>query len=138
MNNLNQKRKQAAMAILAATCASGVVAATPTPNIEIPKQIFLTLADVAMCTVIWDIYFDEELLQKDIKSILLELGLIAAISIFTAYITARAITTLTSKLTTSLGSFGWGIEGLIAGCATILLGMAWAFYCDDLYRHPSS
>lgn len=88
--------------------------------------------------MIWDIYFDEKLSQKNTKSILLELGLIAAISIFTAYITARAITTLTRNLSSSLGSFGWGIEGLIAGCATSFLGVAWAFYCDDLYRDPSS
>jgi hypothetical protein len=137
VSNLNQKRKRVFVAILAAVCGSGVVIADPTPSIEIPKQIFMTVADVAMCAVIWDIYFDEELSQKDIKSILVELGLITLISVGTAYVTAKAITGLISQLIDGLGSIGWGVAGLIAGLATALLGLAWAFYCDDLYRHPS-
>lgn len=137
MSSLHQKRKQAALAILAAIGGSGFVAATPTLSMEIPKQIFMTVADIAMCTMIWDIYFDEELSQKDIKSILLELGLIAVVSVVTAFIIARAIIVLIDQLINRLGSIGWGVAGLFAGFITALLGIGWAFYCDDLYRHPS-
>lgn len=137
MSNLRQKRKRVFLVILAAVSSSGVVTAAPTPDMEIPKQIFLTVADVAMCTLIWDIYFDEELAQKNIKSILLDLGLIGVISVVTAFITAKAITALISQMTNWLGSIGWGVAGLIAGLATSLLGVGWAFYCDDLYRHQN-
>lgn len=137
MSNLRQKRNRVFLAILAAVSGSGVVTAAPTPDMEIPKQIFLTVADVAMCTVIWDIYFDEELSQKNIKSILLDLLLIAVSSVVTALVTAKAITALISQITNWLGSIGWLVAGLIAGVATSLLGVAWAFYCDDLYRHQS-
>lgn len=137
MSSLRQKRNRVFLAILAAVSGSGVVTAAPTPDMEIPKQIFLTVADVAMCTIIWDIYFDEELSQKNIKSILLDLLLIAVISLVTALVTAKAITALISQITNWLGSIGWLVAGLIAGVATSLLGVAWAFYCDDLYRHQS-
>ena len=80
MSNLNLRRKKAALAILAAVGGSGVVMAIPIPNVEIPKQVFMTAANVAMYTVVWDIYFDEELSQKDVKSILLDLSLITLIS----------------------------------------------------------
>lgn len=137
MSSLRPKRNRVFLAILAAVSGSGVVTAAPTPDMEIPKQIFLTVADVAMCTVIWDIYFDEELSQKNIKSILLDLLLIAVISVVTALVTAKAITALISQITNWLGAIGWLVAGLIAGVATSLLGVAWAFYCDDLYRHQS-
>lgn len=125
------------MAILAAVSGGAVVTATPTPSMEIPKQIFLTVADVAMCTIVWDIYFDEELSQKDVKSILLDFGLIAVVSTVTAFITAKAITALISQLINLFGSIGWGIAGLIAGSATGILGVGWACYCDDIYRHQN-
>lgn len=137
MSNLHQKRNRVFLAILVTVSGSGVVTAVPRPDIEIPKQIFLTVADVAMCTIIWDIYFDEELSQKNIKSILLDLLLIAVISVVTAFITAKAITALISQITNWLGSIGWLVAGLIAGVAISLLGVGWAFYCDDIYRHKT-
>lgn len=135
--NLNKKRKKAALAILAVAAGSGVVIAIPISSGEIPKQVFMTVAAVAMYTVIWDIYFDEELSQKDIKSILVDLGLITLISAGTAYITAKGATALISDITNWLGAIGWGVVGIIAGSVTGLLGVAWASYCDDLSRNQS-
>ena len=137
MSNLNLRRKKAALAILAAVGGSGVVMAIPMPSVEIPKQVFMTAANVAMYTMIWDIYFDEELSQKNVKSILLDLSLITLISAGTAYVTAKGTTALISDITNWLGAMGWGVAGAIAGSATGFLGLTWTFYCDDLYRNPS-
>ena len=137
MSSLHNKRKQVSIAILAAVFGTGVVTATPTPNLEISKQVFLTIANVAMCALIWNIYFDEELSKKDIISILLDLLVVTAISAFTAYITAKGITTLIDDITNWLGVIGWLVIGMIAGLATSLLGIGWASYCDDLYRHQT-
>ena len=132
---LHHKRKQASIAILAAVFGTGVVTATPTPDIEVSKQVFLTIANVAMCAIVWNIYFDEELSKKDIVSILLDLLVVTVISAFTAYVTAKGITTLINDITSWLGVIGWMVIGIIAGLATSLLGIGWASYCDDLYRH---
>lgn len=137
MSSLHHKRKQVFIAILAAVCGSSVVTATPTPDIEISKQVFLTIADVAMCAIIWNIYFDEELSKKDVISILLDLLVVTVISAVTAYITAKGITALINDVTDWLGLMGWGVIGIIAGLATSLLGVGWASYCDDLYRHQA-
>jgi hypothetical protein len=123
------------MAILATFFGAGLVTATPAPNLEIFKQIFLTIADVAMCTIVWDIYFDEELAQKDIKSLLLEFGLIALICVVTAFITAKAVLAVIGKLIILFGVLGWAIAGIVASITTAILGLAWLFYCDDFYRH---
>ena len=137
MSSLHHKRKQVSIAILAAVFGTGVVTATPTPNLEISKQVFLTIANVAMCAIVWNIYFEEELSKKDILSILLDLLVVTIISAFTAYVTAKGITTLIDDITNWLGVIGWVVIGMIAGLATSLLGIGWASYCDDLYRHQT-
>ncbi len=138
IGQVKQKRNKATIAILAAVIGTGVVTFNATPNIELPKQMFITIADVAMCIMLWDIYFDEELSKKTIQSVLSELFLITLSSIFTAYILARGITALTTYLTHALGSLGWGISGILAGLFTGLLGIGWTFYCDDWYRNSKS
>ncbi|MDJ0686949.1 MAG: hypothetical protein QNJ41_00410 [Xenococcaceae cyanobacterium MO_188.B32] len=137
MSSLHHKRKQVSIAILATVFGTGVVTATPTPNLEISKQVFLTIANVAMCALVWNIYFDEELSKKDIISILLDLSIVTVISAFTAYVTAKGITALINDITNWLGVIGWVVIGIIAGLATSLLGIGWASYCDDLYRHQT-
>jgi predicted neutral ceramidase superfamily lipid hydrolase len=138
MSQVRRKRNKAAIAILAAAVGTGVVTLNPTPNMDIAKQIFITIADVVMCIMLWDIYFDEELSQKTVQSFLSELCLITLSSIFTAFILAKGITALTNYLTQALGSTGWGISGLLAGMATGFLGIGWTFYCDDWYRNSKS
>jgi hypothetical protein len=138
IGQVKQKRNKAAIAILAAVVGTGVVTLNPTPDIEVAKQMFITIADVAMCIMLWDIYFDEELSKKTIQSVLSELCLITLSSVFTAYILAKSITVLMNYLIHVLGSAGWGISGVLAGLFTGLLGIGWTFYCDDWYRNSKS
>jgi hypothetical protein len=138
IGQVKQKRNKAAIAILAAVVGTGVVTLNPTPDIEVAKQMFITIADVAMCIMLWDIYFDEELSKKTIQSVLSELCLITLSSVFTAYILAKSITVLMNYLIHVLGSAGWGISGVLAGLFTGLLGIGWTFYCDDWYRNSKA
>lgn len=135
MDNLTQKRQQSCLAILATVFSIALVAAAPKVNPDSVKEIFLTVADVAMCMVIWNIYFQENLYQRNIKSILLELFFVIVVIAITAYIASKGITVLSSKLTPRLGQIGWWTVGAIAALVTSLLGGAWAFYCDDLYKN---
>jgi hypothetical protein len=136
MRNLSVRRKKAIAAIFAAIGGIGFVSATPTSNLETAKQVFVAAANVAMYAVIWDIYFDEELAQKDIKSLLTDLSIITLMSAGTAWVTTKAIAVLMKDFVDGLGWFGWGITGVLAGLVTGLLGFGWIYYCDDLYRNP--
>ena len=135
MKNLTQKRKQSCFVILAIVFGSAIAASAPKVDLDNAKQVFLTVADVTMCLAIWDIYFKESLYQKKIKSILLELFFVIMVSAITAYIAARGITVLSTKLIPWLGAIGWGVVGALAALICSLLGIAWTFYCDDLYRN---
>jgi hypothetical protein len=136
-NVVNRKRKRVIVAILAAVSSNSFVAATPGINMEITKQIFLTLANVMMFTIIWDIYFDEQLSQKDAISILQDLLIVTFLSVVTAYIISKGITEIIDNIINWLGIMGWGIVGIIAGLATSIVGITWAFYCDDLYHNST-
>lgn len=48
----------------------------------------------------------------------------------------KAIASLMKDIAAGLGWLGWGVAGILAGLATGLLGIAWLYYCDDLYRNP--
>jgi hypothetical protein len=135
MKNLAQKRKQSWFVIMATVFGSALIAAAPKTNLDSAKQIFLTVADVAMCMMIWDIYFGENLYQKKIKSILLELLFVILVIAITAYIISKGLTVLGDKLIIWLGIMGWGAIGLIAAVAACSLGVAWTLYCDDLYKN---
>jgi hypothetical protein len=95
----------------------------------------MAAANVAMFAVIWDIYFDEELSHKSVRSILLDLAMITFVSAITAYITARATIVSIEAIIALLKPVAWLIAGLISGSVTGLLGIGWVFYCDDFYRH---
>jgi uncharacterized membrane protein YfbV (UPF0208 family) len=137
VNNLKNKRKKVVIAVLAAVFSISCINAASVYSMALLKQIFMTLANIAMYAVIWDIYFDEELSSKNVKSILVDLSIITIISAGTAYITAKGIVTLINQINDWLGAIGWLVAGLIAGLGTGILGSAWAFYCDDLYRNSN-
>jgi hypothetical protein len=135
MNTLSKKRKQSCLIILATVFGSAVVAAAPKASLDYAKQVFLTVADIAMCMMIWDIYFEENLYQKNITSILLELFGVIILSAITAYIASKGITVLGDRLILWLGEMGWWVIGAIAALTASLLGVGWTFYCDDQYRN---
>ncbi len=132
------KRNKAKIVVLAAAIGTGIVSLNPTPNIEAAKQVFMTIANVAMCIMLWDVYFDEELAKKSIQSIVSEFSIITLSSIFTAYVLAKGVIVAMNYLTQTFGAIGWGISGILTAGATVLLGLGWSSYCDDWYRNSQS
>ncbi len=138
MNKLRQKRRQVLFGILAVVVGNSFVVAIPSFEMETTKKLFLTFANVVMFIIIWDAYFEEKLAQKGVRGILQDLLTITATGTVTTFIISKVITKAIAKLITAWGTFGWGIAGAIAGITTAILGIMWAFYCDDLYRNSAS
>lgn len=138
MSSLDKRRLEAVLAIATYAVGSGTASATPTPGIEVPKQIVLTASDIAMYTTIWKIYFHEDLSSQGILDILAQLGLVTLAATGTAYIVAKTTTAVVSEITDWIGPMGWGVKAAIAGSLSGLFGATWALYCDHLYsqREP--
>ena len=113
-----------------------LVTAAPLIDITI-KKLSLTFANVVMFILVWDTYFDEQLSQKNVFSILQDLFAVTCLSLITTFIFALGITVAIERLIALLGYLGW-LFGAIAGIMTAILGLIWASYCDDLYRNSPS
>ncbi|MBD2501936.1 hypothetical protein [Anabaena azotica] len=133
MSNIGKKRLETVLAIATYSIGSGTATAAPTPGGEISKQIVLTASDGLMYTSIWKIYFEEDLLNKEMLEILAEIGLITASAAGTTYVVSKVSTAIIKEMTNWTGPLGWGVTAAIALSLSGLFGVAWALYCDHLY-----
>lgn len=138
MSSLDKKRLEVTLAIAGYAVSGGTASAVPTPGVEVPKQVVLTAADIAMYTSIWKIYFGEDLSYKALPEMLTELGIVTVAAMGTAYIVAKGSTAILSEIADWVGPMGWGIKAAMAGSLSGLFGAARALYCDRLYAetHP--
>lgn len=138
MSSLDKKRLEATLAIAGYAVSGGTASAVPTPGVELPKQVVLTTADIAMYTSIWRIYFGEDLSHKALPEMLTELGIVTVAAMGTAYIVAKGSTAILSEIADWAGPMGWGVKAAMAGSLSGLFGAAWALYCDRRYAeiHP--
>ena len=138
MSKLKHKRRQVFIGILTIVVGNSIVTAAPSLDTEIAKILFLTFANIVMLIMVWDAYFDEQLSQKGVWGVLKDSLSITAVGTVTTLIVSKIITRIIGDLIIAWGTLGWLIAGTIAGMATAILGIAWAFYCDDLYRNSTS
>jgi hypothetical protein len=138
VSKLSQKRKRVISIILAVAIGNSLVTAMPWLHIIFVKKLLLTFADVVMFIIIWDAYFDEQLAQKSNWLILQDLFAVTCLSAITTFILSQGITKTIDMLLAISSAFGWIIAGAIAGMVTLILGIIWASYCDDLYRDSAS
>ena len=137
MSKLQQKRRRAFIVILATVTGNVLVTAIPSLNIESSKYLFSTFANVTMFIVVWDSYFNEQLLRKSIRQILQDLLSVTLISAVTTLVIFKGIIKTIDYLIITFGLHGWLIAGAIAGFVTAILGVAWSSYCDDFYRNSN-
>nr|WP_233222699.1 hypothetical protein [Chroococcidiopsis sp. CCALA 051] len=133
MDLQGKKRIEAVLAIAGYAASGGAVSALPSPGVEMPKQFVLTAADIGMYTLIWKIYFEEDLSQKNLLEILAELGMVTIGAVGTAYVVAKVSTAILNEINDWLGPVGWGVKAAIAGSLSSLFGLGWMLYCDRLY-----
>jgi len=123
---------------LAAVVASNSIITSIPVLDEVVKNIFLTFANIVMFIIVWDVYFDAQLSQKSPWGIVKDLLAITAVGTITTFIAYRLIIKTSIKLILNWGFLGWIAGGAIAGITTAIIGMIWAFYCDDLYRSSAA
>ncbi len=133
MSNLGKKRLDALWTIARYAAGGGAISAVPVPGQEVSKQIALTASDILLYTTIWKIYFEEDLSNKQLLEMLVELGLVTIAATGTAYIAVKGTTALLTQISNLFGPLGWGVAAAITGSVTGLLGAAWLWSCESLY-----
>jgi hypothetical protein len=134
MSDLGKKRNKAALLILGAAGVGGFATFAPTPVIEVPKQVVLGAADLAMCVGIYHIYFEEMLSESGLLSFMQDVGFITVGATGAGYLIAKGASGIVHEVANVGGPLGWALSGAIALGGTALLGGAWLFICDKQYR----
>ncbi|QSJ18217.1 hypothetical protein JYQ62_05180 [Nostoc sp. UHCC 0702] len=80
-----------------------------------------------MCLNIWKIYFEEQLSEKDLKSILKEAGLVTVAATGVAYIFANAASALASDIF-------WGIGTVATSTINGIFAILWIGVCEQFYK----
>lgn len=137
MSDLARKRKKSCFAVIGATLGTGLTSATPTPSIEVPKQLTLEAADIALCFAIYQIYFGDEvkLTGEKLADLLVEAGIVTVVAGLFAYAGVKATQGVCDEFANCVGPTGWLVSGGLTASETFVIGSLWWFFCDRRYRN---
>jgi hypothetical protein len=136
--SLAKKRRKAIGILLAAAGGTGAVSAAPTPAAELPKQAAIGLADALVFSNIYQAYFDEELDDESLKSMLKHTGVAVAVGGGVAYVSIKLTEAVLAETLNFVPGVGWLVSGAITASMTITFGTLWAIACDHAVRNDTS
>jgi hypothetical protein len=136
--SLAKKRRKAIGILLAAAGGTGTVSAAPTPGLELPKQAAVGLADALVFSNIYQAYFDEELDDENLRSMLQQTGVAVAVGGGVAYVSVKLTEGLLAEILNFVPGLGWLVSGAITASVTVTFGALWALMCDYSVRTGTS
>lgn len=132
--SLGRRRVEAGLAITAAALSTGGGSGAPTPSLELPKQLAIAGADLAMLAAVYRIYFDENPTEESVEALLQEYGLATVAGGALVYGGMKLTEGLMAEALNFIPLAGWGISALITGSVTGMVGLSWAAVCDGHYQ----
>ncbi len=136
--SLAKKRRKAIGILLAAAGGTGAVSAAPTPGLELGKPVIVGLADALVFSNIYQVYFDEELDEESLRSMLQQTGVAVAVGGGVAYVSIKLTEGLLAEILNFFPLVGWAISGAITASMTVTFGALWAVFCDRAVRNGTS
>ena len=130
---LAEKRKEAAYKLVTPMLGEFLIMSLPTTGAEIPKSTILSGIEIAIFIDIWKLYFDNNLSDTEVVSLIEELGIMALGVSVLSFLTARLANGLLSEVLNFLPGVGWVFEGFLASLITLISGILWIRYCEALY-----
>lgn len=128
------KRWQAGLLIGAAVTGTGVLSATPTPAIEIPKQAGIVAADMLLCLGIARTYFGDEYSSEKLGEVFSGLAASGGIGALAGYGTYKLLEAVAAEGLNFVPVAGWALSGVLTAGATATVGTVFWIACDRAYR----
>jgi hypothetical protein len=136
--SLAKRRRKAISILLTAAGGTGSVSAAPTPGLELPKQAVVGLADALVFSNIYQAYFDEDLDEESLRSMLQQTGAAVAVGGGVAYVSIKLTEGLLAEVLNFVPGLGWLISGAVTASITVCFGALWAALCDYSVRNGTS
>ena len=131
---LAKKRRRAAYKLVLPIIGEFLIMSVPKPALEVPTEAVLSVAEMAILFDIWQLYFDDDLEENDLKVLLEEMGLMVLFGSIATFLTAKLSNALAGEAGNFVPGIGWIIEGLVASIITLIAGILWINFCEKVYR----
>jgi len=132
--SLAAKRRKALWLIVGGATATGTASSLPTPVIEIPEQLAIGAADLALCAGIYQIYYDRPMDTASATALFAELGLVTAAGVGAGYTGVKLTEGILAEVLNWVPFIGWGLSAVITGSVTASVGCAFWYLCDVAVR----
>jgi hypothetical protein len=135
---INKKRRKALWTLVAGAGSTGASVVIPTPGFEVPKQVVVATADLALLALIYGIYFDEDIEVDSVRKMLIEMSLVATAGGVAVYAGIKVTEGVIHEVLNWVPVVGWVAKGVITGSVTLTVGALWAWACDAALRQGVS
>ncbi|MBC7778114.1 MAG: hypothetical protein H7246_21960 [Phycisphaerae bacterium] len=139
VNYADQKWNECTFHIIGLSLGTGLGSALPTPLIEIPKQIAISVSDLAMCFYIYKNYFGEDIkTSKQFSKLLERAGLVTVVGgglVYVGYKAARGLLDECANLVPILGQI---FSGVVTFTETMAIGFLWLHFVHKIYLNEKS
>jgi uncharacterized protein (DUF697 family) len=136
--SFSKERRRIIQILLGAAAANGGLSAAPTPGVEGPKQVAIGLADVLVFSGIYQAYFDKELDEQSLQSLLMDTGVAVAVGGGFAYVSIKLGESVLAEILNFVPIVGWLVSGAITASMTVTFGVLWAWACERSIRNGTS
>lgn len=134
---LQKKRYSSFLKITQTAGGAALTGAVPDPTLDIAKQLGISIADAWMCLGIYRDYFDQELSQQDLGSMMQTSGVIILGGGLVGYLGIRLAQTILSEILEAIPIANSIITAIAFGSSTFIVGFAWLAIVEQNYllRH---
>jgi ATP/ADP translocase len=131
---LAQKRRQSAYKLVLPVIGEFLIMAAPKPTAEVPSEALISVAELAIFFDIWKLYFEEEIEESKLRTLLEEMGMMTLLGSIATFLTAKLTNALAAEVGNFIPGVGWLVGGLIASIITLISGILWINFCETVYR----
>lgn len=128
--SLMKKRKSALWLIVPTATVTGGASGAPTPALELPKQLVVTAADVALLAGIYNVYFDEDIEPANMIELLMHSGMVIAVGGTVVYGGVKLTEVCLAEILNFVPGVGWLVSGMLTASVTATVATLWWWHCD--------
>ncbi len=135
----DEKWNECAFNIISTSFVTGVASALPTPTIEIPKQIAISVGDLTLCFLIYRTYFSDDIKNsKQLMKLLEHAGLVTVVGGTLTYIGYKAARGVFDEIANFVPPIGQILSGLLTVTETVAIGFIWLQFVHNYYINEKS
>ncbi len=131
--NLDKLRYECLLKITRSMGGVALSGAVTVPNLELAKQLGISIADAWLCLDIYRAYFGKELNKEDLAKMLQTTAVLLLGGGIAGYVGIRLAQALLQEMLEKIPIANAIISGIAFGSSTFIIGLAWLALVEQSY-----